>query len=199
MAQTLVLASKSAGRAALLRAVGLVFDIRTASTDERAVEKALGPDALPADIAQVLAETKALAVADSRETVVIGADQILEDHEGRILHKAETMDEARQRLLHLQGQTHSLHSAFALARSGAILASGVATAHLTMRTMTPKEIGHYLAMTGDDILGSVGCYQIEGPGLRLFSAIDGDHFTIIGMPMLPLLDALRDHGVIDGV
>ncbi|MCU0831527.1 MAG: Maf family protein [Rhizobiaceae bacterium] len=193
----LILASKSPFRAALLKGAGIAFEIADARIDERAVEDALGIDAAPEDRAQLLAETKALAVSE-RETdaFVIGCDQILALGPD-VLHKATTMEEARRRLLQLQGRTHTLHSALALALNGEILWSDVIPAHMTMRPMTPNFIGHHLAVVGDGILGSVGCYQIEGPGLQLFDAIDGDYWTIVGLPLLPLLKQLRDRRIIE--
>lgn len=196
-AQNLVLASKSPWRAALLAGAGLRFSQCDAAVDERAVEEALG-DAPPADRAECLAGAKALAASAERPgALVIGCDQILALGD-TVLHKAATMEEARRRLLQLSGRTHTLHSALALARDGALVWSDVFAAHMTMRPLSPAFIGRHLAEVGDAVLGSVGCYQIEGPGLQLFERIEGDYWTIVGLPLLPLLAALRDQGVIDG-
>jgi septum formation protein len=194
----LVLASKSPFRAALMSAVGLTFETRDAGLDERAVEEALGDTAEPADRAEFLAEAKALAVSEAMpDCVVIGCDQILALGQD-VLHKVTNMEAARRRLLHLQGKTHSLHSGLALALNGEVLWSESFAAHMTMRALDPAFVGRHLALTGDRVLGSVGCYQIEGPGLNLFQRIDGDYWTIIGLPLLPLLAQLRARGIIDG-
>jgi septum formation protein len=193
----LILASQSTFRAQLLKNVGLAFETRAAGIDERAVEQAIGDAATPEDRAELLAETKALAVSE-RETdaVVIGCDQILALG-AEVLHKALTMEEARRRLLQLQGRTHTLHSAIALALNGEILWSDVVPAHMTMRALSPGEIGRHLALAGDAVLGSVGCYQIEGPGLQLFEHIEGDYWTIVGLPLLPFLRQLRERRMLE--
>jgi septum formation protein len=192
----LILASKSSHRAALLRNAGLHFETIDAGIDERAVETAFG-EATPADKAQMLAIAKAVAVsARSDDALVLGCDQILE-LDGEVLHKASTMDDARKRLLLLQGKSHVLHSALALARNGDVVWAETVPAVMTMRKLDPVGIGRHLADAGDAILGSVGCYQIEGPGLQLFERIDGDYWTIIGLPMLPLLARLRALGAIN--
>lgn len=152
------------------------------------------------DLGLVLAEAKAHALAetvDDSDVLVLGCDQVLEDDTGRILHKAETMDAARRRLLDLSGKTHALHSCMVLVRAGETIWRHVERADLTMRPLTPEFVGHHLARVGPSILGSVGCYQIEGEGIQLFERILGDHFTIIGMPLLPLLKELRAAGVLE--
>jgi septum formation protein len=192
----LILASKSQHRAALLAGAGLAFEARDSGVDERAVEQASAM-AAPADRAELLACAKAAAVSTAMpDALVLGCDQILE-LDGAVLHKARTMDEARRRLLALSGRTHELHSALALAQGGTITWSVVVTAHMTMRPLDPGEIGRHLALAGNGVLGSVGCYQIEGPGLRLFERMEGDYWTIIGLPMMPLLARLRTMGLID--
>jgi septum formation protein len=193
----LILASKSPFRSALLAGAGLRFETRNAAIDERAVEDALGSDATPDDRAQILAATKALTVSESEAgALVIGCDQILA-LDGDVLHKADNVAMARRRLLRLSGRTHTLHAGIALALDGGIVWSHVSVAHMTMRELSPGFIGRHLAEVGDGVLGSVGCYQIEGPGLQLFERIDGDYWTIIGLPLLPLLAELRSRGVID--
>ncbi|WP_306117196.1 MULTISPECIES: Maf-like protein [unclassified Roseitalea] len=198
-ASILILASASAFRAEILRNAGLVIDTAPARIDERAVEAPLlegGLDA--ADIAAVLAEAKAAEVAARHPgRLVLGADQTL-SFEGRLLHKPADMDEARRRLLAFSGKTHSLHSAMALTRDGETLWRHVATAHMHVRRLSPGFVGRHLARVGEAALASVGAYRIEGEGIQLFERVDGDHFTIIGLPLLPLLAQLRAMAAIDG-
>jgi septum formation protein len=195
---SLILASKSPYRALLLRQAGLDCDAIDAAIDERAVEQSMGENAKPEDQAELLAVTKALAVSKNHpDALILGCDQILAC-DGAALHKAATMEEARRRLLQLSGKTHTLHSALALAKGGAVVWSAVIPAYMTMRKLEPAFVGRHLALVGDKILGSVGCYQIEGPGLQLFERIEGDYWTIIGLPLLPLLNQLRTLGEIDG-
>jgi len=193
----LVLASKSAARAAMLRGAGLTIDLAAAPVDERALDEAWtreGRD--PAAIARGLGEAKALAVSgDDPEATVIGADQTLALGSRRF-SKPASLAEARDNLLALRGQTHHLHSGVALARGGALVFSTVASAAMTMRTFSEDFLEAYLASAGERVLGSVGCYQLESDGIQLFERISGDYFTILGMPLLPLLAALRAQGVI---
>lgn len=194
----LILASKSPARAALLESAGLQFETAAADIDERAVEQPLlESGSTPTDIAELLAIAKATAVSQQKPgALVLGGDQVLSLGD-ELIHKSKDMDDARRKLLKLRGKTHQLSSALALVRDGAIVWSHVSVAHMTMRQLEPDFIGHYLAACGEPILGSVGCYQIEGRGIQLFDAIDGDHYTIIGMPMLPLLAKLRKLGEMD--
>ena len=198
----MILASKSPYRSALLRNAGLSFESRDAGIDERSVELALGLDVLPEDRAQVLAQTKAISVSEKYpDALVLGCDQILSlpgSFGDEILHKAVDFEAARANLLKLSGKTHTLHSALALAMKGEIVWSLTVPAYMTMRRLDPGFVGRHLAMAGDAILGSVGCYQIEGAGVQLFERIEGDYWTIIGLPLLPLLAELRFRGVIDG-
>jgi septum formation protein len=195
---TLVLASGSPTRAALLTQAGLIFERQTPEVDERAVEEALsGNDVLPEDVATILAEVKATEVAMSRPgDVVIGADQTLSLGAER-LHKPDDMEAARRQLLKLAGRSHQLHSAVVVAVDGQVSFRHVSTATMTMRPYTPAFVGRYLAVVGDQALGSVGCYQVEGYGIQLFEAMEGDHFTILGLPLLPLLAHLRELGIVD--
>lgn len=195
----LVLASGSRIRAELLRNAGLTFDVDPARVDERAIEAPLlESDFSPEDIAQVLAEAKAQEVSERRPgALVIGADQVL-DFEGERLTKPADMEAARRQLLAMSGKTHALHSAAAIARDGQTLWRNVGTVRLTMRPFGPEFVGRYLAGVGEVALTSVGAYQLEGPGIQLFSAIDGDYFTVLGLPLLPLLGELRVLGAIDG-
>ncbi len=205
----LILASKSQSRNALLAGAGLRFEASPAPIDERAIEaEVLGKGGDGLDVARRLAEAKALTVSANREgAVVIGADQVLAlaeptgedagrerpDVQQTILHKPADMAAAARQLDRLRGRTHLLHSGVALARDGAVLWSGVETASLTMRVFTEAERDLVLAEEGDAVLGSVGSYRLEGPSIRLFETVEGDYFTILGLPLLPLLAALRLH------
>ena len=194
----LILASKSRYRIKLLSDAGLNFEAIDAEVDERAVEQALGAELLPEDRAQILAQTKAMSVSQKfPQALVLGCDQILSLGD-EILHKAVDFEAARANLLKLSGKTHTLYSAIALAQQGEIIWSLTVPAYMTMRKLEPAFIGRHLAFAGGNVLGSVGCYQIEGPGLQLFEKIDGDYWTIIGLPLLPLLAELRARGEIDG-
>ena len=199
MPNTLVLASASPFRKTLLHNAGIDCITQPADIDERAVEAPLRESHVgPEDTALVLAETKAVTVSEARPSdLVIGADQTLSLGD-EILHKPADMEAARRHLLHLSGKTHQLHSAVVLARDGETLWRHVSTANLTMRSLDPGFVGRYLSRTGDIALSSVGAYQLEGLGVQLFEKIEGDYFTIIGLPMLPLLDQLRNLEVIDG-
>jgi septum formation protein len=195
---SVILASTSKVRANLLANAGVEFDTIGADIDERAVEAPLvGANFLPEDIASVLAEAKASDVsARFPGAHVIGADQVL-DYGGRRWTKPGTIEEARANLLDLRGGTHELHAAVAGVRNGETLWRHVSTARLTMRNFSPEFLGRYLASAGEKVLTSVGAYQLEGEGIQLFEKIEGDYFTILGLPMLPLLAFLRRQGVID--
>jgi len=197
MRPPLVLASQSATRVAMLRNAGLAFDALPSPLDERAAEaRLLAAGASPGDVALGLAEAKAAAVAVLRpEAIVIGADQTL-DAEGTRWHKPASRAEARAQLLALSGRTHHLRSAVAAVRDGAVRWRHVETAALTMRAFDGSEVDAYLDRVGDAALSSVGAYQIEGPAIRLFERIDGDYFTILGLPLLPLLGWLREEGAL---
>lgn len=197
MTDKIILASASPFRKSLLQGAGLSFVAEAAEIDERAVEDTLGTTD-PEDIAAILAEAKAQDVSARHPgSIVIGSDQTLA-LEGVIFHKPKDMEEARHRLLKLSGKTHQLNSAVVLARDGETVWRHVAVAHMTMRTLEPGFVGRHLASVGDRILSSVGAYQYEGEGIQLFEEIQGDYFTIIGLPMLPLLAKLRNLAVIDG-
>ncbi|CTQ74160.1 Maf-like protein [Roseibium alexandrii] len=194
----LVLASGSKIRAELMRNAGLTIDVDPANVDERAVEAPLLKAGFPPeDLASVLAEAKANDVSARRSgELVIGADQILA-FEGERRTKPDDMEAARRQLLAFSGKTHELLSAVVISKDGEAIWRHVSTARLIMRTLSPAFVGHYLAEAGDDVLSSVGAYQLEGLGLQLFEKIDGDYFTILGLPMLPLLAQLRELGVIE--
>lgn len=188
IAKRLVLASTSTFRAQLLRAAGMEFDAAAPDVDEKAIT---GPT--PAATAAARAEAKAYDISTKNDdAVVIGADQILSIG-SRTFSKAQDINEARRRLLELSGQTHTLHSAFALAMNGKILASSVVAVAMVMRKLANGEVDRYLA-TGE-WRGAVGCYQAENHGIQLFESIGGDTSAVVGLPMPQLLTALRSIGV----
>lgn len=189
----LILASQSSARRALLAGTGLRFETSPAQIDERALEaEVLGKGGDAPIVARRLAEAKALAVSLTRRGVVIGADQVLAD-DGELLHKPEDLAAAAAQLDRLAGRTHYLHAGVALALAGRLLWSTIETASLTMRDFDAAERDAVLALEGRGVLGSVGAYRLEGPSIRLFEQIEGDYFTILGLPLLPLLAALRQH------
>lgn len=189
----LILASQSSARKALLAGAGLRFETSPAQIDERALEaEVLGKGGDAPLVARRLAEAKALAVSSARSGIVIGADQVLAI-EGELLHKPDDMVAAAGQLDRLAGRTHFLHAGVALASDGQLLWSGTETASLTMRSFDAAERDLVLGLEGPDVLGSVGAYRLEGPSIRLFERIEGDYFTILGLPLLPLLAALRQH------
>lgn len=198
MAGTFILASGSRTRADMLERAGLAFEVVAPEVDERSLDESLrrsgqGPDL----IATRLAEAKALEVSRRHPgRLALGADQTLALGAER-LSKAATVEEARRHLLAMRGRAHALHSGFALARDGAVLESGVASAHLTMRAFSEGFLDAYLERAGTSILGSVGCYQLEGLGVTLFERLEGDHFTILGLPLVAVLAALRRLGVLE--
>lgn len=197
MPQRLVLASASPFRKALLDNAGLGFEVEPAQLDERSIEQTLD-DVDAEDVAAILAEAKALDVSGRHPgAMVIGSDQTLSLN-GEIFHKPANMDEARRRLLKLSGRTHELNSAVVLAKDGETLWRHVSVARLTMRELDPAFVGRHLSNVGDQALSSVGAYQLEGEGIQLFERFEGDYFTIIGLPLLPLLAKLRELGAIDG-
>jgi len=194
----LLLASGSQTRRSLLANAGVDFDAVSPGLDERAAEQPLlDAGATSEDVALALAMAKTTMVSERYpDALVIGADQTLE-LDGSRLTKPENMDAARRQLLILSGRTHRLHSAVACARAGEVVWHMVDTASLTMRRLEPAVIGRYLAAVGEGALQNVGAYQLEGRGIQLFEAIEGDFFTILGLPMLPLLRFLRSEGVLE--
>lgn len=194
--EPLILASKSPVRAALLRNAGLKIKTASADIDERSVEEALGNEVEAEDVALVLAEAKALDVATGfQDALVIGADQTL-SCEGMLVHKATSEKDLRQKLLWLSGKTHTLNSAVTIVRNNETMWRKSAQAHLTMRSLTPEFIGRYVAETLPETLQSVGGYHLEGIGAQLFEDIKGDYFTVLGLPLLPLLSWLRAEQVL---
>lgn len=199
-ASRLVLASGSATRHAMLEAAGIAVDVSPADVDEAAIRDRLladNPTVPHARIALALAEEKAKAVSAQREdALVIGADQVL-SFEGRLFEKPRDMHDARASLVALRGKTHTLHSAVALAANGETVWHATADANLTMRAFSDAALDAYLARVGDVVLTSVGAYQIEGPAIQLFAAVEGDHATILGMPLLPLVSELVRRGALE--
>jgi septum formation protein len=192
---TLVLASRSPARAALLAGAGVRFETDSADVDEAAVKAVLiASGAGPRAIAERLAAEKALAVSRRRAGLVIGADQTL-DLAGVLFDKARDLADARAKLALLRGRAHQLHAAIAVAQDGAVVWRDLASATLAMRGFTDAFLEGYLQRGGERLLGSVGCYALEGEGVQLFERIDGDYFTILGLPLLNLLAFLRDRGV----
>lgn len=191
---TIVLASKSAARRAVLDGAGVAYEATVAGVDEDAVKAAMLAEGHgPREVADALAELKAIRVSRSRPGLVIGSDQTL-DLDGQLYDKAPDLAAARARLQLLRGKTHRLHSAVVVAKDGAPIWREIVTASLTMRDFSDAFLDDYLETEGPHALGSVGCYRLEGPGAQLFSAIEGDYFAILGLPLMGLMDLLRRHG-----
>ncbi|CCV10401.1 Maf-like protein [Mesorhizobium sp. STM 4661] len=199
MTEKIILASGSPFRKAMLVNAGVAIEAVPPEVDERALEAPLQDSGIsPEDVALVLAEAKATEVSARRPgALVLGCDQTLSLGD-EVFHKPADMEGARRHLLALSGKTHQLNSAAVLARNGEILWRHVGVASLTMRKLDPAFIGRHLARVGAKALASVGAYQIEGEGIQLFEKIEGDHFTIVGLPLLPVLAKLRALGAIDG-
>ena len=194
-ARPLVLASKSAARRALLEAAGVAIEIKPAAIDERAVEAGAGM-AGAGEVAALLAREKAKAAAAANpDRIVVGADQTLALG-ARRFSKAADRAAARKQLQALRGQTHTLHSAVAVVRAGEVVFEHVDAAHLTMRAFSDAFLESYLDTVGDAALASVGGYQLEAAGIQLFERVEGDHFTVLGLPLLPLLAYLRQAGLL---
>ena len=191
----LTLASQSRARQMLLGSAGLVFEAVPADIDERAVQRKSGLSG-PGEIAALLAREKALSVSKVMpDRYVVGADQTLALGE-RLFSKPASRVAAAEQLRALAGNTHELHSAVAVAREGRVLFSDVAVARMTMRQLSGEELRFYLDTAGEAVTTSVGAYQLEGLGIHLFERIEGDHFTILGLPLLPLLAFLRGQGLL---
>jgi septum formation protein len=193
----LVLASKSASRRALLQGAGIPIEVLAADIDERGIE-AKANLADPGAVAALLAREKAIAVSVQQPgRLVIGADQTLALGQRRFSKPADRTA-AREQLKALRGQAHALHSAVAIVRDGKPVFEHCAVARLAMRAFSDGFLESYLAAAGDAVLASVGAYQVEGLGVQLFERIEGDHSTILGLPLLPVLAALRREGVLNG-
>ena len=186
-----ILASASATRAELLRNAGLTLETVASGVDEEALKDALTQEgATPRDIADALAEAKAVKVSARRAGLVIGSDTTL-DLDGALYDKPGSLEEARAHLRAFRGRTHRLHTAAVIAEDGNAVWRRVETASLTVRDFSEDFLSKYMAAEGDALLGSVGCYRLEGLGAQLFSRIEGDYFSILGLPLLAILDYLR--------
>jgi len=192
-----VLASKSASRQAILTAAGVAFEAVGSGVDEDAAKAGLlARGEGPREIAAHLAEAKALAVSAVRpDAIVVGADQTL-DLDGALFDKVESLAEARRRLQQLRGKSHLLHSAVVAAQAGTVIWRYVESPRLRLREASESFIDAYLARHGKALLGSVGCYQVENDGVQLFDEITGDYFAILGLPLTPLLNLLREKGAL---
>lgn len=193
----LVLASGSAIRAQLLTNAGVAFRLRTAPVDEETIKASLlAEDTPPRDIADALAEAKARRVGMKEPAAfTLGCDQVL-DLDGTLLSKAETREQAAEHLRRLSGQTHKLFAAAVIFHEARPIWRFIGEARLSARTLSSEGIEAYLDRNWSEVGQSVGAYQIEAEGSRLFSRIDGDYFSILGLPLLPLLTFLTDRGVI---
>src|SRR5262245_61097122 len=190
----LVLASQSKVRRALLEAAGIPVDARPAHLDERAIEQ--GVKGGPGEVALTLAREKARTVAAMSERgIVVGCDQTLALGQRRF-DKPVDRNAAREQLMALRGKTHELHSAVAVCRNGSVTFSEATVARLTMRSFSESFLDAYLDAAGANVTASVGAYQLERAGIHLFEKIEGDHFTVLGLPLLPLLEHLRREGVL---
>jgi septum formation protein len=192
----IILASGSKVRASLLRSAGIDFTAVSPPVDEDAHKRGLREKGLsPIEQAEALAEFKCLAVAKLNSGFVIGADQILAAGDD-VMDKASSLAEARERLWSLRDKAHQLHSGVVIAKDGAPIWRTTVTSNLWMHDFTAEYLDGYLERAGEQVLSSVGCYQLENEGVRLFSKIEGDYFAILGLPLLEVLGALRDHGAI---
>jgi septum formation protein len=193
--ERLILASRSAARRAMLENAGVAFEARAADVDEAAI-KAVSTDLDPVALAVRLAEAKALAVSrDDPDAWVLGSDQTLA-FDGGLVSKAASLEAARDRLKAMRGRTHTLHSGAALATKGQVVWSGADTARMKMRDVSDAFLETYLAAEGAALLSCVGAYRLEGMGSQLFEAVEGDFFTVLGLPLWPVLAELRRAGVI---
>lgn len=193
--ERLILASKSAARRAMLEGAGVPFAVQVADVDEEAV-KAIHDPADAAGLAVELARVKALAVSrHDADAWVLGADQTL-GFEGGLVSKAGSLEAARDRLKAMRGKAHQLHSGAALARNGQVVWSGVDTATMRVRNFSDAFLDAYLKAEGEGLLACVGSYRLEGMGAQLFEAVEGDYFTVLGLPLWPVLEELRRAGVL---
>ena len=192
----IILASASASRAAILRAANVIFEVAAPEMDEQAAKpQLLARGDGPRGVARGLADMKALAVSSYRPGLVIGADQTL-DLDGALVDKPSTLIEARERLVSLRGRTHRLHAAVAVAVDGQVAWRELVTATLTMRMVSDDFLDGYLRRQGEAVLSSSGAYMLEGEGVQLFDRIEGDYFSILGLPLIGLLGFLRHVGAL---
>ena len=193
----LLLASQSPTRRRMLEAAGVPFEAVSAPLDEDSAKAGLLGSGFDArDMAEMLAELKAKSVDAPADVLVLGSDQTLERSGGEILGKPDSLAGAREQLLSLRGAEHRLHSAATIVRGGERLWSCVESVTLSVRHFSQAFIDDYLAREGDAVLGSAGAYRVEALGAQLFDGIDGSHFAILGLPLLPLLRELRLRGVL---
>lgn len=196
MTTPVILASTSSARAQLLTNAGVAFEAVAPGVDEAAVTEALlAEGTCPRDMADALAELKAVRVSNRRPGLVIGADQTL-DLDDVLVDKAETLAEARDWLMELRGRQHVLHSAVVVARDGQPVWREIKSAKMRMRSFSDAFLDAYLAAEGEALLACVGSYRLEGLGSQLFEAVEGDYFTVLGLPLWPVLAELRRAGVI---
>ncbi len=193
----LILASGSLARSQMLQASGISFGVEKAFIDEESVKEALLAESATAhEIADILAEIKALAVSAINPRVyILGADQVL-SLDGNCLSKAKNITEAKQNLQALSDKKHSLISAAVIAFDGQVIWRAIDKATLKMRPLSDDFIDSYLDKCGEEILSSVGCYHLEGLGAQLFESVEGDYFTVLGMPLLKVLHFCRTQGII---
>ena len=198
VAQRLVLASQSSSRRAMLTAAGIVFDAISAGVDEESAKAALLNEGLAArDMADALAELKAIKVSSGDgQALVLGCDSIVALEDGTMLDKPRDRAQAAAHLQRLSGKRHELVSAAVIAEGGRPVWRVVDRARMHVRPLSEAFIEHYLDLEWPEIAGCVGCYRIEGPGAQLFSRIEGSQFTVLGLPLLPVLDYLRVRGVL---
>jgi len=190
------LASASTIRAEMLRRAGVDLDVAPSGVDEASIKAALGADGAAArDVADALAEAKAVKTSLKRSGLVIGADSILE-LDGRLYDKPADLAEARRHLTTLRGRPHRMHAVAVISEAGRPAWRHVATATLHMRNFSDAFLDHYIAAEGEALLSSVGCYRLEGLGVQLFDKIEGDYFAILGLPLLQVVDYLRLRGAI---
>uniref|UniRef100_B0T6D1 Nucleoside triphosphate pyrophosphatase n=1 Tax=Caulobacter sp. (strain K31) TaxID=366602 RepID=B0T6D1_CAUSK len=191
------LASKSSARQAILRNAGVAFEAASSGVDEDATKAGLVAEgASPREVADALAELKAVKVSAKRPGLVIGSDQTL-DLDGALFDKVDTVEAARVQLMQLRGKVHKLHSAVVVARDGRPIWRVVETSRLSVRDFSDAWLDGYLDRNAPDILSSVGCYFLEGEGVQMFDRIDGDYFSILGLPVTGLFDFLRLHGALE--
>lgn len=191
----LILASQSRIRRQLLESAGLSCESRPAAIDEASIKASAQAEAIPpGEAALWLAELKAERIR-APGAMVIGADQLL-SCEGRWFDKASDLRQAREQLLFLRGKSHLLHTAVSVMKNGQVIWHHIATPKLTMRAFSEQFLDEYIAAEGEELLHSVGAYRLEGPGVQLFSKIEGDHNAILGLPLLELLEFLRQQGIL---